>query len=639
VSEERARLMTAEVKDYAIFMLDSQGRVASWNEGAKRINGYEPQEVIGSHFSRFYTPEDIARNHPTHELEIANKEGRYEEEGWRVRKNGSRFWASVTITRINDPAGKLLGFGKVTRDLTERKRAEEARVQEQRKIAMLEQAKENEAILDQIFAESPSFMALLSVPDYRFLKSNAQHEKLIRKSNIVGKRLVDVEPELEAQGIIDLLNNVVNTGKPFIAREMPIEYARGEGEGARITYLDFVFQPLKRANGEIYAIAAQGYEVTEKVQARKSIERAMHAVENERENFRNLFKQTPEMVCILKGPDHVFEFVNEAHVRTLGFDATGMALKKAQPESVEVHDILDEVYRTGKTAELREIKVTVTDRLRYFNLTYSAKRDEDGKINGVMVLGVEVTDQVKAREDLKKAVRARDEFLSIASHELKTPLTSLQMQAQLRKRKILKGDIEAFTPEKLIKLFDSDKYHIERLTRLIDDMLDVTRISSSRLAVRPEAVDLKTVLTSAIEKLVPQYSVAGSQVVTPQLDSCPGSFDPFRMEQVFVNLLTNALRYGEGKPVEVSLERQDQKARVKIKDQGIGVASQDQERIFQQFERATETGAGSGLGLGLYISKQIIASHRGTIRVESDLGKGATFVVELPLGDGISTGN
>ena len=126
-------------------------------------------------------------------------------------------------------------------------------------------------------------------------------------------------------------------------------------------------------------------------------------IENERENFRNLFRQTPEMVVILSGPEHRFEFVNEAHVEVLGFDATGMTVRQAQPESVEIHCILDEVYRTGKTAELHEIPITVTNRLRYFNLTYAARRDDYGKINGIMVMGIEVTDQVLSRRAIENS--------------------------------------------------------------------------------------------------------------------------------------------------------------------------------------------------------------------------------------------
>jgi PAS domain S-box-containing protein len=124
-NEERLRLMVTSVKDYAIFMLDPEGHIMSWNEGAERIKGYTAGEIIGQHFSRFYPLEDIQRGKPVHELEVAVSEGRLEDEGWRVRKDGSRFWANVVITAVRDKAGTLRGFSKVTRDLTERKRAEE----------------------------------------------------------------------------------------------------------------------------------------------------------------------------------------------------------------------------------------------------------------------------------------------------------------------------------------------------------------------------------------------------------------------------------------------------------------------------------------------------------------------------------
>ena len=124
-SEERFRLLVEAAKDYAIFLLDPQGHVASWNPGAERIKGYKADEIIGQHFSRFYPQEAIDRGWPAHELKVATAEGRFEDEGWRVRKDGTQFWANVVITALKDEQGKLLGFSKITRDLTARKQAEE----------------------------------------------------------------------------------------------------------------------------------------------------------------------------------------------------------------------------------------------------------------------------------------------------------------------------------------------------------------------------------------------------------------------------------------------------------------------------------------------------------------------------------
>jgi len=139
-SEERFRLLVQEVKDYAIFMLDPEGCVMSWNEGARRINGYEAEEIIGRHFSTFYPAEDVAAGKPPWELEIATRTGRYEEEGWRLRKDGTFFWSSVLITAVRGSDGTLVGFTKVTRDLTERRAAQERAIADARRIAAAEAA-------------------------------------------------------------------------------------------------------------------------------------------------------------------------------------------------------------------------------------------------------------------------------------------------------------------------------------------------------------------------------------------------------------------------------------------------------------------------------------------------------------------
>jgi PAS domain S-box-containing protein len=137
-SEERFRLLVHSVKDYAIFMLDPNGRIATWNEGAQRIKGYSATEIIGRHFSVFYPQEAIATNFPQHELKVATATGRFEDEGWRVRKDGSMFWASVIITALRKPNGELVGFAKVTRDLTERRRSQEQALADARRVAEME---------------------------------------------------------------------------------------------------------------------------------------------------------------------------------------------------------------------------------------------------------------------------------------------------------------------------------------------------------------------------------------------------------------------------------------------------------------------------------------------------------------------
>ena len=146
-SEEHFRLLIEGVQDYAIFMLDPEGRITTWNEGAQRIKGYKAEEVIGEHFSIFYTDEDVERGHAEEELGVAAQEGRYEEEGLRVRKDGSRFWANAVITALRDEAGNLRGFSKVTRDITTRKEAEETLRRSLKELADLKFALDESAIV------------------------------------------------------------------------------------------------------------------------------------------------------------------------------------------------------------------------------------------------------------------------------------------------------------------------------------------------------------------------------------------------------------------------------------------------------------------------------------------------------------
>lgn len=234
------------------------------------------------------------------------------------------------------------------------------------------------------------------------------------------------------------------------------------------------------------------------------------------------------------------------------------------------------------------------------------------------------------KSELEKAVRVREDFLSIAGHELKTPLTSLFLRTQMRKRILEKEGQTAFVQEKLSKMFDTDYKQFERLNRLIDDMLDISRISLGKLSMEFKEFDLSTLILEILEKNLELFKQADCKVNIETVADVMGNWDRFRIEQVITNLLTNVMRYGAGKPIEIKVFSEMPNAVVVIKDYGIGIAKADQKRIFQRFERAIGTEV-SGLGLGLYIVSQIIESHKGTIKVESELGEGSTFTITLPL--------
>ncbi|MCD5970914.1 MULTISPECIES: hybrid sensor histidine kinase/response regulator [Pseudomonas] len=235
------------------------------------------------------------------------------------------------------------------------------------------------------------------------------------------------------------------------------------------------------------------------------------------------------------------------------------------------------------------------------------------------------------QNELEHAVRMRDDFMSIVSHEVRTPLNGLILETQLRKLHLAKDNAAAFTMEKLRAMVDRDERQIQSLIRLIEDMLDVSRIRTGKLSIRTSAFDLAELVSNLLESFSAQIAAAESSVTFKAEEPVIGVWDEFRIEQVIANLLTNALRYGARKPIKVRVYAEDGEARVEVHDQGIGISAENQQRIFQQFERVAANHAVHGLGLGLFISDQIVSAHGGRIVVESAEGEGSMFRVCLPV--------
>lgn len=231
----------------------------------------------------------------------------------------------------------------------------------------------------------------------------------------------------------------------------------------------------------------------------------------------------------------------------------------------------------------------------------------------------------------QEAIKTRDEFLSIASHELKTPLTSLTLQNQMKKRQLDKGDKSVLEEAKMRKFIESEDHQLKRINRLIDDMLDIARIRAQRLTVHKEPFEFCQFINDVIERFKPQMEAVGCEVTTTLCEPLSLEGDVYRIEQVVVNMLTNAMKYGAGRPIWIELQKNKDFLRFKVHDNGPGIESKDTERIFQRFERAVHGREISGLGLGLYISRQIVEQHDGSLYVTSNPGVGSTFVMDLPL--------
>lgn len=245
---------------------------------------------------------------------------------------------------------------------------------------------------------------------------------------------------------------------------------------------------------------------------------------------------------------------------------------------------------------------------------------------GLRTIAEQQSDRLVA--DLRAAVAARDEFLSVASHELRTPLSTLRLVTATLSRRLNTSRPDT-DPDlsRQIAVIDRQVVRLEALTAVL---LDVSRITSGRLALHREPLDLVALMGEIVSRFRGHDSKSAPVIEFQSVPSIIGEWDASRIDQVASNLIVNAISYGKGKPVHVSVDAAHDAARIIVRDEGIGIAADQKTRIFERFERAVPSSHYSGLGLGLWIARQIVDAHGGTIDVDSELGHGATFTVTLP---------
>jgi PAS domain S-box-containing protein len=393
---------------------------------------------------------------------------------------------------------------------------------------------------------------------------------------------------------------------------------------------------------------------SELTKTNQELRRLVNEIEESRNFLDSLIDNIPLPVYLKSANDGKVVRVNRAARNTLtqfstligktAFDVFPReAAQRITQEDVQALNT-DSIVRHEETFEVPGSGV------RTFSIIKVPIRNLENKGTYILAIAEDITEKKRAEEqrisllraqvareeaerkkwELEEAVRARDTFLSICSHELKTPLTSLKLQTGVIRMLFEKSDIEALRSPKVRELvMDADK-EINRINRLINDMLDVSRIRSGKLTLHPGQVDLCDVVREVVShfRSIPAYQ--NVEITAHLPDQATGHWDRNRIEQIAINLVSNALKYGNGKPVRVVVQVNNEIAYLTVEDQGVGIEPEDQKRIFQRFERAAATESITGLGLGLYIVKEIVTMHGGNIWVESEPGKGSRFKVELP---------
>ena len=255
---------------------------------------------------------------------------------------------------------------------------------------------------------------------------------------------------------------------------------------------------------------------------------------------------------------------------------------------------------------------------------------DHGHQSTIALVFQDVTPLKDLEDQLSRALQERDEFLSVASHELRTPLTSANLQLHSLAKALRKSSQDGLVPTSLLEpKVDGLERSLNRFSKLLQNVLDVSSLHGGRLILEREDVDASDLIAELLARMEGEFARFNCRLSASLEPRVVGHWDRIRLEQVMANLLTNALKYGRGNPIEVSLEADARSARFTVRDQGIGIAPEDQARIFDAFQRAVSTRNYGGLGIGLWIVRQITEALGGTIRVHSAPGEGSTFVVEL----------
>jgi signal transduction histidine kinase len=488
-----------------------------------------------------------------------------------------------------------------------------------------------------LFDQAPAFIAHVSGPHHVFDMANAAYLGIVGHRPLLGRTVREALPELEGQPFFGLLDRVYATGEPYAANEMPLRLDRERNGAFSDIFVNFVYQPTRGPDGQVNGILAHGVEVTELVWARQRAEEAQRAQAG---LLEALAAQPLVFVALVRGPDLVFEMANSGYAELMGGrKLVGRPLLEAVPELTGqgFDTLLTQVMKTGQPFIGREMPARLSRRNDgtlqelLFNFVYQPVRGPSGTFDGVLVAGIEVTEEVRVRQEAQQRLAFEQRLIGIVGHDLRSPLSAVRMSAsQLSPGGSLH---EGLRPAQARAVERVDR-GARRIQSVIMSLLDLTRARSERgFPVMPGPVDLDVTVRQALEEVRAIHPQG--QVHYEHRGDTRGCFDGGRLAQVTVNLLENALRYGApDSPVRLLCEGDASTLRLSVHNMGRPIPPELISQLFQPFVRGAQSvdTVRESMGLGLYIVREIIRAHGGRIDVTSTEAEGTTFQVELPRG-------
>ncbi len=602
-SDEGCYQMIDEIEDYAILRLDLQGNIVTWNKGAEKIKGYTSKEIIGKNFNIFYSKEDRDNKLPEKLIEKATLLGQAKDEGWRMRKDGSRFWGNILISSIHDENNNVIGFSKITRDLTDKKSVDEIK-------KTLDQAKEN---LLKIFNASPAGMSLTDAKSRKFVEVNKQFLKTFgfNRDEVIGFSALELEI-LSNDSNIKLADMLKKQG--CLKNEAFLCYTQNKKEVNCIVSTDLI-----EMEGIEYFLSVF-IDLTEVKEMEKNI------AESE-EKFQKTFQISPAGITITNLSSSIFLDANDAFLEMTGFSkeevvghtSKELGIIKVGDEKRE--KLLENIKKNGSE--------------KHFELTLHSKSGKKvvvlssgdtillkGKKHLVSTV-FDITERKIAEEQLLSVNKELEAFSYTVSHDLKAPLRSVNNYAQM-----LEMEYNKFLDEDGKKFLTAIKNNATKMSNLIEDLLSFSKLGMK--AVDKNELDMNKLVKEVLTDI--NNTINHNAEIT--LGTLPSAqADPALIKQVVVNLLSNAIKYTSKTKtpiIEITSEFSDGEVIYIVKDNGDGFDMRHIDKLFGVFQRLHTSNQFEGTGVGLATVKRIINKHGGRIWAEAEPGKGATFRFTLP---------